>query len=98
LRCLHLQPINLVVSQVPSGTIWYGMSHLGGGFALRCIQRLSLPNIATQRCLWRNNWYTRGSSIRVLSYYGQLPSNILRPQQIRTELSHDVLNPTHVPL
>ena len=26
------------------------------------------------------------------------PSNILRPQQIETELSHDVLNPAHVPL
>jgi hypothetical protein len=98
LRRLHLQPINLVVSQVPSGTMWYGMSHLGGGFALRCIQRLSLPNIATQRCHWHDNWYTRGSSTRVLSYYGQRPSNILRPRQIRTELSHDVLNPTHVPL
>jgi hypothetical protein len=74
------------------------MSNLGGGFALRCLQRLSLPNMATQPCHWRDNWCTRGPSTRVLSYYGQLPSNILRPRQIRTELSHDVLNPTHVPL
>ena len=98
LLCLHLQPINLVVSQEPSDTLRYGMSNLGGGFPLRCFQRLSRPNIATQPCHWRDNWCTRGSSIRVLSYYGQLPSNILRPRQIRTELSHDVLNPTHVPL
>ena len=30
------------------------------GFPLRCIQRLSLPYLATQRCNWRYNWYTRG--------------------------------------
>jgi len=45
-----------------------GKSHLEGGFPLRCIQRLSLPKIATQRCTWRHNWYTRASSIPVLSY------------------------------
>ena len=45
-----------------------GNSHLGVGFPLRCFQRLSLPNIATQRCHWRDNWDTRGSSIPVLSY------------------------------
>ena len=49
-------------------------------------------------CSWRNNRYTSGSSIPVLSYYGQILSNILRPQWIGTELSHDVLNPAHVPL
>ena len=75
-----------------------GISNLGVGLALRCLQRLSLPNIATQQCHWHDNWCTRGSSTRVLSYYGQLPSIILRPRQIRTELSHDVLNPAHVPL
>ena len=41
---------------------------LGRGFPLRCFQRLSLPNIATRRCSWRNNRITRGSSIPVLSY------------------------------
>lgn len=45
-----------------------GKSHLGEGFALICIQRLSRPNFATQRCSWWNNWITRGSSISVLSY------------------------------
>ena len=29
---------------------------------------------------------------------GSSPSNLLRPRQIETELSHDVLNPAHVPL
>ena len=30
----------------------YGISHLGGGFTLRCLQRLSLPDLATQLCHW----------------------------------------------
>ncbi len=68
------------------------------GFALICIQRLSLPNFATLRCHWYDNRITRGSSSRVLSYYGQPHSNLLRPPQIGTELSRDVLNPVHVPL
>ncbi|CAL6446059.1 unnamed protein product [Bathycoccus prasinos] len=29
------------------------------GFALICFQRLSLPNVATLRCHWRDNRYTR---------------------------------------
>jgi hypothetical protein len=95
---LHLWPINLVIYKEPSVQQAGGISSLGVGFALRCFQRLSLPNIATQRCPWRDNWYTRGSSVRVLSYCRQLPSNILRPRRIGTELSHDVLNPAHVPL
>src|SRR3990170_2703542 len=43
-----------------------GRPHLGVGFTLRCFQRLSQPNLATQLCLWRDNWCTRGSSIPVL--------------------------------
>src|SRR5699024_12594322 len=45
-----------------------GKSHLEGGFMLRCFQHLSRPYIATQRCRWHDNWYTRGMSIPVLSY------------------------------
>src|SRR4051812_11270788 len=45
-----------------------GKSHLQARFPLRCFQRLSLPYIATQRCLWRDNWYTSGTSTPVLSY------------------------------
>jgi hypothetical protein len=63
LQRLHLLPINLVIFQGSSGR-----PHLGGGFPLRCFQRLSFPNMATQRCRWRDNWCTRGSSIPVLSY------------------------------
>ena len=45
-----------------------GKSHLGVGFTLRCLQRLSDPDLATQLCFWRNNWCTIGPSILVLSY------------------------------
>src|SRR5437870_10184292 len=45
LPCLHPEPINVVVYHDPSGR-----SHLGLGLALRCFQRLSFPNIATQHC------------------------------------------------
>ena len=30
----------------------YGISHLEGGFTLRCLQRLSLPDLATRPCSW----------------------------------------------
>ena len=49
-------------------SLCYGKSHLEVGFTLRCFQRLSLPDLATQLCSWQNNWYTRGQSIPVLSY------------------------------
>ena len=45
-----------------------------------------------------SNRYTSGPSTPVLSYEGQLGSNILRLRRIGTELSHDVLNPARVPL
>jgi hypothetical protein len=65
---LHLQPINVLVSNEPLGRLPCGRSSLGVGFALRCFQRLSLPHVATQRCPWQDNWYTRGASVPVLSY------------------------------
>ena len=43
-------------------------SNLEASFPLRCIQRLSLPDMATQRCRWHDNWHTRGLSTPVLSY------------------------------
>ncbi len=46
----------------------YEKPHLKAGFTLRCFQRLSFPNVATQLYSWRNNWYTIGSSTPVLSY------------------------------
>ena len=42
--------------------------HLKAGFTLRCFQRLSFPDVATQLYPWRDNWYTIGPSTPVLSY------------------------------
>src|SRR5207302_7245159 len=66
LPVLHLRPIDLVVFQEPMS--YDGRPDLGGGFTLRCLQRLSGPYVATQRCSRRNNWHTRGMSLPVLSY------------------------------
>ena len=63
----HLRPINDVVYIEPY-LIKSERSHLRGSFTLRCLQRLSRPNVAIQLCPWQDNWCTRGSSIPVLSY------------------------------
>ena len=61
--CVHLPPINVLVSNVPQ---W--ISYLVVGFALRCIQRLSLPDLDTRQCPWQNSRQTSGLSNTVLSY------------------------------
>ena len=62
----HPKPINLVVFK---GSYSYdGISYLEGGFTLRCLQRLSLPDLATLLWAWQLNRYTSGLSIPVLSY------------------------------
>ncbi len=63
---VHARPINLVVFQ--GSLAFASRSCLEGGFTLRCLQRLSLPHVATQRCAKRRNWITRGGSNPVLSY------------------------------
>ena len=88
-----LPPINAVISRDPQRN-----THLEGGFALRCFQRLSRPDAATLQCTWQYNRCTGGPFNPVLSYWGQLSSIFLRPHQIGTELSCDVLNPARVPL
>ena len=59
----HLRPIHVVVYHGPPRR-----PHLGAGFALRCIQRLSRPDAATRPCAWRRNRHTVGPSDPVLSY------------------------------
>ncbi len=59
----HLRPIHVVVYHGPQRR-----PHLGAGFALRCIQRLSDPDAATRPCAWRRNRLTVGPSDPVLSY------------------------------
>ena len=73
---LHTRPIYAVVFRGPSKglrasstrTRALGRSNLGACFPLRCFQRLSLPDFATQPCHGRDSWYTRGLFIPVLSY------------------------------
>ena len=64
----HLRPIASSSRTALQGTEVPGRSHLGVGFPLRCFQRLSHRHLATRRCSWRNNRYTRGASVPVLSY------------------------------
>ena len=59
----HTRPINVVVYHGSQGR-----TSFEGGFPLRCFQRLSRPHLATRRCRWRDNRYTRGASTPVLSY------------------------------
>ena len=67
-HALHLPPINVLVSNGPSEGLRPGSARLGGGFPLRCFQRFSRPDVATRHCRWRDNRYTSGRSIPVLSY------------------------------
>ena len=67
-RLCHLWPYTCGLSTSSSLTALIWKPHLGAGFALRCFQCLSLPYIATLRCGWRHNRYTRGTSNPVLSY------------------------------
>ena len=59
----HTRPINVVVFHDSQGRTGFEV-----GFPLRCLQRLSLPHIATLLCGWRHNRSTSGASIPVLSY------------------------------
>ncbi len=63
LLCVHLEHINVIISHGPQM-----IPYLKDGFPLRCFQRLSIPDIATQRSRGRENCYTRGQFTPVLSY------------------------------
>ena len=43
-------------------------THLEARFPLRCFQRLSLPDVATELCRVDDNSHTSGRSTPVLSY------------------------------
>jgi len=50
---LHLEPITWSSSRYRCKPLREcKVSNLGGGFALRCFQRLSCPNIAARRFTW----------------------------------------------
>ena len=65
---VHSRPIDLVVFQEPSHPYWCRKPRLEEGFALRCLQRLSFPDLATRRCPERDSRHTRGRSSPILSY------------------------------
>ena len=60
---VHLRPIDVVVFHGSQGRPCFE-----GGFTLRCLQRLSCPDIATLHCRWHDNRSTSGPSTPVLSY------------------------------
>ena len=59
----HTRPINVVVFHDSQGILGFEV-----GFPLRCLQRLSVPYIATLLCRWHDNRSTSDTSIPVLSY------------------------------
>jgi hypothetical protein len=65
---VHSRPIDLVVFQEPSDPDGSWKPRLEEGFALRCLQRLSFPDLATRRCPERDSRHTRGRSSPILSY------------------------------
>lgn len=51
--CYHTSTSVLSTSSSSRGlTTYVGISHLEGGFTLRCLQRLSRPGLATLPCSW----------------------------------------------
>ena len=66
--CTHYCASTSGLSTWWSATPLIAIPGFEGGFPLRCFQRLSRPHLATRRCRWRDNRYTRGASIPVLSY------------------------------
>ena len=73
----HLVPINVLVSNGSQTNIY-----LGNGFALRCFQRLSVPNLATRQCPWQvqpvhQRFVHLGPLVLEINFL-----NIQRPQQI----------------
>ena len=65
---LQPQPIKHVCLHVVLLDWLNEISYLVVSFTLRCFQRLSNPNLATQLCHWYDNWCTICLSILVLSY------------------------------
>jgi hypothetical protein len=59
----HIRPIDVVVFHGSSGRTGFE-----AGFPLRCLQRLSIPHIATLHRRWRDDRSTRDAFTPVLSY------------------------------
>ena len=59
----YIRPINVVVFHGSSGRTCFE-----AGFPLRCLQRLSIPHVATLHRRWRDDRSTRDAFAPVLSY------------------------------
>ena len=57
--CTSTSALSTLYSSRGLTTLKVGISHLGGGFTLRCLQRLSLPDLATRR--W--DWFPAGTPV-----------------------------------
>ena len=66
--CTYTPGLSTLSSSRRLTDLCHERSHLRVGFTLRCFQRLSCPDVATQRYAWRHNWYTIDPSTPVLSY------------------------------
>ena len=77
LLALHVVPINVLVSNESQMNV-----NLRNGFALRCFQRLSVPNLATQRCPWQVQLVHQRFVHSGPLVLGVNSFNIQRPQQI----------------
>ena len=86
------------LSTSSSATALLLKSYLGAGFVLRCFQHLSCPDAATRLCSSAEQPVHRRSVQHGPLVLVSVLLKSLRPQQIETELSHDVLNPARVPL
>jgi len=103
---LHLEPINSDAlarseSDFTSDLVFFQESvlpNLEVGFPLRCFQRLSLPNLATEQCPWQEQLVHQRFVLSGPLVLGKTPLKQRRLRQIETNLSHDGLNPARVPL
>ena|SRR5699024_2017660 len=70
LKCCHsyISDLSTMFSTWNLSSSLTKKSNLEEGFVLRCLQHLSRPDVAIELCSWRNNSYTSGLSIPVLSY------------------------------
>ena len=67
-RCVHVPPINQVVYLGPYSVDLMGTLIFRRASRLDAFSGYPCRTSATQRCPWRDNWYTGGPSVPVLSY------------------------------
>ena len=67
-RALHVPPINQLVLLGPYPVDLVGTLIFRRASRLDAFSGYPCRTSATQRCPWRDNWYTGGPSVPVLSY------------------------------